>query len=258
MKLNEIIHLDEFPIHDPLFIKQCKQQLDEKGALVLADFLSDTAIQKIVQEGLDNQHLAFYSSKQHNVYLRPADADHPDDHPRNRQITSSKGCITDDQIPQDSPLKTLYDAPSFRTFLAAIFNEDKLYNYADDLSSINLHYAKQGQELGWHFDESSFAITLLIQAPEAGGSFEYIENMRDADAGEMNYEGVEKVLNNELEVNTLAAQAGTLTLFRGRNAIHRVTPTEGDTTRILTVLAYNSKPNVALSESARMTFYGRI
>lgn len=258
MQLDEIVHLGKFPIQDPLFIKQCKQQLDNNGALVLADFLSNIAIEKIVQEGLDNQHLAFYSSKQHNVYLKAADTDYPNLHSRNRQITSSKGCITDDQIPQGSPLKTLYDAPSFRSFLAAIFNEDKLYNYADDLSSINLHYAKEGQELGWHFDESSFAITLLIQAPEAGGSFEYIENMRDADAGEMNYEGVEKVLNNELEVKTLAAQAGTLTLFRGRNAIHRVTPTAGDTTRILTVLAYNSKPGVSLSESARMTFYGRI
>jgi len=66
MQLNEIVQLDEFPIHDPLFIKQCKQQLDENGALVLADFLSDSAIKKIVQEGLDNQHLAFFSSKQHN------------------------------------------------------------------------------------------------------------------------------------------------------------------------------------------------
>lgn len=258
MQLNEIVQLDEFPIHDPLFIKQCKQQLDENGALVLADFLSDSAIKKIVQEGLDNQHLAFFSSKQHNVYLKEADKNYPAEHPRNRQITSSKGCITDDQIPLDSPLKTLYDAPSFRAFLATVFNEEKLYNYADELSSINLHYAKQGQELGWHFDESSFAITLLIQAPDAGGSFEYIENMRDADAGEMNYEGVKKVLDNELAVKTLTAQAGTLTLFRGRNAIHRVTPTEGDTTRLLTVLAYNSQPNVALSESARMTFYGRI
>ena len=258
MQLNKIVHLNKYPIADPVFINQCKQQLDAHGALVLADFLSGSAIQKITQEAIDNQHLAFYSSKKHNVYLRESDPTYSETHPRNRQITSSKGCITDDQIPQKSALKTLYDDPAFRTFLATIFNEVRLYNYADDLSSINLHYAQQGQELGWHFDESSFAVTLLIQAPEAGGTFEYIENMRDADAGEMNYQGVEKVLDNALTVKTLAAQAGTLTLFRGRNAIHRVTPTEGETTRILTVLAYNSKPNVALSESARMTFYGRI
>jgi hypothetical protein len=52
--------------------------------------------------------------------------------------------------------------------------------------------------------------------------------------------------------------AGTLVLFRGRDAIHRVTPVQGDTTRMLVVLAYNSEPGIALSESARMTFFGRL
>ena len=31
-----------------------------------------------------------------------------------------------------------------------------------------------------------------------------------------------------------------------------------DTTRMLAVLAYNSEPGIKLSESARMTFYGRL
>ena len=52
--------------------------------------------------------------------------------------------------------------------------------------------------------------------------------------------------------------AGTLALFRGRNSMHRVTPVYGGSTRVLAVLAYNSEPGVALSESARMTFYGRL
>jgi hypothetical protein len=37
-----------------------------------------------------------------------------------------------------------------------------------------------------------------------------------------------------------------------------VTPTIGDQTRMLVVLAYNREPGVSLSESARMTFYGRL
>ena len=56
---------------------------------------------------------------------------------------------------------------------------------------------------------------------------------------------------------TLDFEPGDLVLFRGRNAIHRVTPTEGGTTRLLVVFAYNDQPGVALSESARTTFYGR-
>ena len=43
-----------------------------------------------------------------------------------------------------------------------------------------------GKELNWHFDNSEFAITLLLQAPEAGGVFEYVRDLRDAEAGDMN------------------------------------------------------------------------
>jgi len=103
----------------------------------------------------------------------------------------------------------MYGAETFKSFLCDVLEESGLYEYADQLSSINMHYAAEGQELGWHFDNSSFA------------------------------------------------NPGTLVLFRGRNSMHRVTPVTGDTTRMLVVLAYNSQPGIALSESASNTFYGR-
>ena len=74
----------------------------------------------------------------------------------------------------------------------------------------------------------------------------------------MNFEGVNQLLNNEHDFDTLEMTPGTLVLFRGRNSIHRVTPVKGDVTRILAVLAYNSEPNISLSETSRMTFYGRL
>jgi hypothetical protein len=258
MILEQVIELQQYPINDSSFQEKCKQILDQQGALVLPNFLSRGAIKKVIKEGIDKQNLAFYSTSGHNVFLKPSDDGFSAEHPRNRLVQSSKGCITDDQIDEMSPLRVLYDSDDFRQFLASVLGEEKLYHYADPLSSINLHYASEGQELGWHFDESSFATTLLLQRPKAGGVFEYIENLRDADAGEMNYVGVAEVLDGKRTSKILAAEAGTLILFRGRNAMHRVTPTEGDITRMLVVLAYNSKPNVELSESARMTFYGRI
>jgi len=258
MLLNQIIELSDYPITDQEFTNSCKQRLDSDGALVLPNFLSDIAIKQIIAEGEQQQNLAFYSTNKHNVYLREPDPDYPMDHARNQLVESSKGCITDDQISSASPLRTLYDSALFKQFLATVLSEQQLYNYADPLSSINLHYASADQELGWHFDESSFAITLLIQSPQAGGSFEYLEDMRDADNGEMNYQGVSEVLNGKRTPKVLDATPGTLTMFRGRNAMHRVTPTRGNTTRMLVVLAYNSQPGVALSESARLTFYGRL
>lgn len=139
-----------------------------------------------------------------------------------------------------------------------MLGETAVHPYADRLSSINLYYAHTGPELGWHFDNSQFAITLLIQKPRAGGVFEYVGGLRDADRGDMNYEGVRRALDGEMPVQQLAIDEGDLVLFPGRNAMHRVTPTEGPVTRMLAVLAYNGQPGVALSESARMTFYGRL
>jgi len=256
--LAPLLNLSAHPITDAGYTATCQQQLAASGALVLRGFLTPAALAAIKQEGDDNQHLAFYASSQHNVYLQKPDDAFAADHPRNRQVVSSKGCITDEEIPAASALRTLYDSDAFKAFLCGVLQEQQLFPYADNLSSINLHYAHAGQELGWHFDNSSFAITLLIQKPEAGGVFEYVSHLRNAEAGEMNYSGVGAVLDGEHPVEKLAIEPGDLVLFRGRNALHRVTPTEGDTTRMLVVLAYNAQPDVSLSESARMTFYGRL
>jgi hypothetical protein len=117
--------------------------------------------------------------------------------------------------------------------------------------------AAEGMELGWHFDNSSFAVTMLLQAAEGGAHFEHVPAVRDADAGDMAFERVAKILDGDEPVQTLDFEPGDLMLFRGRNAIHRATPTERDTTRLLVVFAYNDHPGVALSESALTTFDGR-
>ncbi|MGB0846826.1 MAG: HalD/BesD family halogenase [Thiolinea sp.] len=256
--LSEIVNLTAYPLADRDFRLHCKTQLDAEGALVLANFLTPQAIAEVKAEGEEKQHLAWFCQQKHNVFLTPPASDFALDHPRNREVVSSKGCITDDQISAESALRTLYDAQMFREFLCFVLGEQALYAYADPLSSINLHFAAAGQELGWHFDNSSFAITLMIQKPQGGGCFEYVKDVRRAEEGEMNFPAVQQILDGQSDPLSLKMDEGTLVLFRGRNSIHRVTPTAGDITRMLVVLAYNGQPNVSLSESARMTFYGRL
>jgi len=256
--LDAIVDVQRYPIDQAAFQKHCKHTLETDGVLVLPNFLTPEAVACVAKEGDASSHKAYFTGNDHNVYLKPADAAFAQDHPRNRLVSSSKGCITSDQIADDSMLRALYVNDFFKTFLCEVLEENALFEYADPLSSINLHYAARGQELGWHFDNSSFAITLLIQKPESGGVFEYVKDVRDADSGEMNYDQVGKILDGALSVDTVSMDAGALVLFRGRNSIHRVTPTQGEVTRMLAVLAYNAEPGIALSESARMTFYGRV
>ncbi len=258
MSPGDVINLEQYPLQSDAFRAECKATLDANGALVMPGFLQPAAVVSIRNDGEKHRHLAYYTVSKHNIYLTPTDPEYPLDHPRNREVSSSKGCITTDQVPAESALHALYDAPEFRDFLCAVLDERELYEYADPLSSINLHYADGGQELGWHFDNSSFAITLMIQNPESGGAFEYVKDVRDADSGEMNYALSGKILDGEVPTKTLTMEPGTLVLFRGRNSMHRVTPAFGDRTRMLVVLAYNTEPGISLSESARMTFYGRV
>jgi len=258
MTLADIVDLDRYPIETEAFGSTSAATLDATGVLVLEGFIRPAALAEMLAEAEAGQDQAYFCTQSHSVYLTPPDTAFGADHPANRQVESSKGCICDDVVPAASPLRALYDDTEFRNFVKQATGEEALHPYADPLSSINIHYARRGQELGWHFDNSSFAITLLIQKPEAGSRFEYIKDLRDADAGEMNYNGVGALLDGAVQPEVLQMEPGTLVLFRGRNSIHRVSPNESDRTRMLAVLAYNSEPGVSLSENARMTFYGRL
>lgn len=257
MRLSDIVDLGAYPM-DVAFGVACAEVLDREGVLVLPDFIRPDALAALQGEAKEGEAQAYFCAQNHSVYLTPPDDAFAPDHPANRQVVSSKGCICDDVISQTSPLRALYDDTTFRDFVKHVTGEDALHPYADPLSSINIHYAGRGQELGWHFDNSSFAITLLIEKPDAGARFEYIKDLRDADAGDMNYAGVADLLDGRSTPQVLTMEPGTLVLFRGRNSIHRVSPNESDKTRMLAVLAYNAQSGVELSENARMTFYGRL
>lgn len=246
-------------ITDVEYIDRCRRTLDADGALVLRGFFTDDAVQQVLDASDQRQSEAFFTTTStHNVYLTPPDPSLPPDHVFNRQITSTKGCLADDQIPVESPLREVYDSPTFRSFLCGVLGIEEIYAYADSLSSINVHFHCDGQELGWHFDNSEFAVTLLIRSPNAGGVFEYAPSLRDANAGDLNFPGVADVLDGQITPLTLDFAPGDLVLFRGRNSMHRVTPSLGPTARILVVFAFNTEPGIGLSDSAKETFYGRL
>ena len=247
----------QHPIHDESYAAACRSTLDANGALILRGFFTESAISSALAESVGREAEAFYAASTHNVYLTPPDPSLGPDHAFNRQVPSSKGLLADDQIPADSVLRLVYDDPVFQRFLCRVLDIDQIHPYADPLSCINVHFASSGRQLGWHFDNSSFAVTMLLQAPISGGNFEYVANARNAAAGDQGFEVVDRALDGTASTETLEFSPGDLVLFRGRDALHRVTPTEGEISRVLVVFAYNDEPGVSLSDSALETFYGR-
>jgi hypothetical protein len=55
----------------------------------------------------------------------------------------------------------------------------------------------------------------------------------------------------------LPSSPGTLAVFRGQHALHRVTPVSGTRPRINSVLTYGEHPGMKLNELTQKLFYGR-
>ena len=106
--------------------RQCREVLHADGALVLAGFFTAEAVARVVADSARREDEAYYALSTHNVYLTPLDPELADDHPFNRQVVSSKGLLADDQIPADSPLRTVYDDLDFRDFLCAVLGIDEV------------------------------------------------------------------------------------------------------------------------------------
>ena len=254
----QTIDLVRHPIDDAGYRSTCRNELARTGVLVLARFFTVAAVERVVAEFAGRESEAFYAQSTHNVWLTEPDPTLGADHVFNRQIVSTKGLLADDQINDDSPLKSVYNDAQFRKFVAEVVGLDAVHPYADPMSSVNVHFHRDGEELGWHFDNSAFAVTAPFQLPEGGGVFEYAPTLRDSAAGNQNFDGVAAVLDGERTVERLTLAPGDLVLFRGRDALHRVTPSIGTRTRLLAVFAFNEQPDIRLSDSAMETFYGRL
>jgi alkylated DNA repair dioxygenase AlkB len=261
-ELADIIRLDRYPLHRPespecrRLAEAAKSSLSASGAFVLEGFLPSSAVAGILDQADSMAEAAFVSSQPHNVFLQPADPAFPSDHARNRLVRSEKSVLADDQISAGSPLRQLYGADCFRSFLCEVLEVEGLFPFEDPLAPINVSFYGEGEELGWHFDNSPFAVTLLLRDAAGGGAFEYVpDSRRDTPEG---YAAISRVLDgDQSSVRELQQGRGALVLFKGARSLHRVTPCGGPVPRTIAILSYASEPGRSLKEHTRLLFYGR-
>ena len=256
--IEKIVNFDKHPLSDLNYINSCKQKIVNNSILVLNNFLTNECLNELVLEALDLENRAYYCSQNHTILLRKYDNSLDDKDPLNIEVKSDKGCVPHDLISKTSKLNILYKSQLFKSFLKEVLSLGDLYPYADPLSSINYNYYQNTQQLGWHFDNASFAITLMIQSAESGGEFEYFDKGRDYKKNLIDKSFILKILNSAIQAKKINANSGTLVLFYGRNYLHRVTPVTSSKPRILVTLNYNEEESIKLSENARLTFFGRI
>jgi len=260
--MKDVLDLQRYPLDRPAspayedLVHECRRHMAADGMFNLHGLVRPAAIERAAREIQPrSERMAFTHQRQHNVYFQDSVAGLPTNHGALRRFDTIHHTLCDDQL-ADTLIHEIYEWAPLPAFLARVLDRPQLYLMGDPLGRVNVINYKPGETLNWHFDRSVFTTTLLIQAADEGGEFEYRSNLRSD--GDPNYEGVAQLLDgrdSRIRVNPLAA--GTLNVFAGKNTLHRVSPVGGQRDRLVAVYSYYEEPNVVFSDKERIGFYGR-
>ena len=261
--LGDIVDLARYPITDrssPAYralVTDSQSLLGQEGVAIFPGFVRNEPIATMADQTLALHPRMFHFRENHTVYFKPQEPSVDSEHPLRRLMKTEKDTVAYADIPADNLIRRIYESDEVLSFIRDVLGLDALYRHADPLAALNLQGFTVGQQLGWHFDRSDFSVTLSLQAASAGGDFEYVRMLRNED--DDCYDAVRQFLDNPdtQQIEVLPQVPGTLTLFRGRYSLHRVTPVVGDRLRLNAVFAYVDQPNVEFSAYARQLFYGR-
>jgi hypothetical protein len=128
-----------------------------------------------------------------------------------------------------------------------------LYTVADPLIDVNLTYMGDGDQHGWHYDDNEFVVSLILQLPDSGGVFEYAPGASNLGPTE-----IDDILNSRSPLTrTQSVAPGTLLVFRGSRALHRVAPIKGAKQRIIALLSYHTEPGFVFPQLVKQNSLGR-
>ncbi len=226
------------------------------GVAELPGFVRPEAVARLVREADTASRDGHHSEVSNTVHLTlPSDDVDPDD-PRRRTVRSALRAVPADRIPPTHGLRELYEWEPLRELLRIILGVEELHPYADPLGSLNVADMGPGDELGWHFDQTDFVTSLAIRPAGRGGHFEVATGLRSRD--DEDTDGIRRVLDGDTErVVRLPFEPGTLLVFAGRWSMHRVSPIEEGPSRLVGLLAFDTRPGTDSSELLKLVRYGR-
>jgi hypothetical protein len=207
------------------------------------------------------------------------------------------GSVACDHLPDGSLLRALYEWPPLlrlvrevttATTTATATEEEEgegsdppsvqqLHRIADPLGACTLNVFRPGMAHHWHFDEAPVTVTLMLQPAGEGGAFEVLrgasrQNLRQQQQQQQQQQqrqqrqqqqfgrsGCSLLANDkdDEDVSALPFSPGTLSIFRGRESLHRVAPVLGDRERLVAVFCFSPEPDFVNTEETRRRFWGR-
>jgi hypothetical protein len=256
--VEHLVDLDRYDLDDAALHDACHRQLTDEGVCILPGLVRSDAIDGLVAECDRLAPLGHRSCIQGTPYLGLPDESYPEGHPRRALVDNALEAVAYDRFPTDSSLRRLYESDRLLHFVEAVLQRGSLHRYADPFGALNLAVMRDGDELGWHFDQTDFVVSIAIQSSLGGGEFENAARIRSAT--DECFDDVSAVLVGAADhrVRVEPMTPGTLMLFNGRWSLHRVSPVVGPVPRYVALLAYDTKPGTDSTDLLKLVRYGRL
>lgn len=263
--LAELVDLDRYPVDRPdsdayrNAVSAAHVGLRSVGCAVIKDLVRPEALAVLSQEIWDRKPTTHFSEQTINPYFHTeADPEYPQRHPVNTFIERSSGFIPGDSWDARCATDVLFRSPELARFLADCLEIPELHCYADPLAGLTANILDPGQQFTWHFDTNEFAVTVLVDAADEGGLFEFVPNIRSGE--HEGFDEIQAVLEDGRDgVVTLDLCPGDLQIFRGRYSLHRVTRVPiGSAPRHAAIFAYTEQPGVVGRVVRTQQLFGRV
>ncbi len=265
-----LVDLKTYPIDRPesseyrAVVAAARSGLRSRGCAVITDLVRPDAVAQLNEEIVGRKHTTHYSTQVINPYFHTNhNPEYPDRHPVNTFLERSSGFIPGDSWGAGCATDVLFRSPAVAGFLADCLEVPTLHCYADPLAGLTANILDPGQQFTWHFDTNDFAVTVLVQEAERGGSFQYVPAIRSS--SDEGFNAIQAVLESgdeaaaRDEVHTLELRPGDLQMFRGRYSLHRVERVAADSRpRHAAIFAYTEQPGVIGRVERTRQLFGRV
>jgi hypothetical protein len=262
--IEDLVQTHRYPITDPdgagaRLIEHCLQQLNESAICCLPNFLQPDALRDMQTEALSRAGDAHWIERNRSAYSWLDPAQFPEGHAVRTPTSHRYGTITRDRFAETGSLLNLFKSDVLTDFIRRCMGTHSLYRVECPHLSVNVKLMDSGACLGWHFDTNDGAVSLLLQAAQAGGNYEYIPYIRSSE--NENYEQVSDCLAGESAGSVMrpTLRPGTLCLFKGNRSLHRVTQVaQGDPDRLIALFSYDEQPGRRFSDRTVATVLGKL
>lgn len=179
----DVVDLEQYPSHKfdsdegKTMIDSCRKNLAKDGCCTLNGFIKPEAVAKMV--ALVNK----LEDKTWNIYFQPFDETREMDYLLASHARSAKHGNAYDHTPDGAPLRRLYESDDLTQLHRRRAGKAYAVPQCRPLDALQFTRFHPGEELGRHFDNSEFSITVMYRQAVQCGDFESGENKNELKGG---------------------------------------------------------------------------